>query len=84
MLPIIKAPVGNRKVTRSLDPLCYPGTQGRKEKKKGKGCNTEKVRIDSHSKGQKGCWAQCSLLRPPLPPPAYIGLLSKIVIYAVF
>lgn len=86
MQPNNQAPVGIRKVMRSLDPLFLPRELWVKKKRKKKG-SAQKVGADSHSKGQKGCWAQCPPSPPPPPalfPPAYIGLLSKIVIYAVF
>lgn len=72
---------------RSLDPLSLAWElwveEGGRKKKKGRRGAAQKVSTDSHSKGQKGCWAQHPLPRLP-PAPAYIGPLSKIVIYAVF
>lgn len=70
-----QALVRNRKVTGSLDPLAYPGNSG--------GGAGEAL----HRKS-----AQTVVLKdkkvvgrsPPPLSPAYIGPLSKIVIYAVF
>lgn len=73
-----QALVRNRKVTGSLDPLAYPGNSG----------GEKKAEEALHRKS-----AQTVILkdkkvvgRSPPPPlsPAYIGPLSKIVIYAVF
>lgn len=69
-----QALVRNRKVTRSLDPLLTPGTLGKK-----------KAEEALHRKS-----AQTVILKDKkvvgrsTPHPAYIGPLSKIVIYAVF
>lgn len=75
-MPYNQALVRNRKVTGSLDPLAYPGNSG------GGGKAEEAL----HRKS-----AQTVILkdkkvvgRSPPPSPAYIGPLSKIVIYAVF
>lgn len=84
MQPNNQAPVGIRKVTRSLDPLFLPRELWVKKKKKS---SAQKVRQTVSLKDKKVVGRQCPPSPPPPPalfPPAYIGLLSKIVIYAVF
>lgn len=55
---------GNKKVTKSLDPLFFFFSGLIKNQRK-------KVSTDSRSKGQKGCWALCS---PSAPSPPTLPL----------
>lgn len=76
MQPYNQALVRNRKVTRSLDPLSHPGNSGKKaeealHRKSAQTVILKDKKVVGHSLG-------------PPPLPAYIGPLSKIVIYAVF
>ena len=89
MQPNNQAPVGIRKVTKSLvSPVLTPGTPGEmKKKKKKKRAVQGKSAHTAILKDKKVVGRQYPPSPPPPPalfPPAYIGLLSKIVIYAVF